>query len=171
MENMASPDVCIRKVTEQEVHDAWLIGSLSFPSDETASEERCKFRQREAPDLFWGYYESGKLISITHGTRTLKNELTHESMYTNDPEGTVVCVHSLCTHPEHRGKGVATALMKHLIQHVRDNLVNVTKICLLCHDFLVAFYESVGFQCLGLSQVTFGQMPWYNMVCNIQTDK
>ncbi|XP_038057341.1 uncharacterized protein LOC119728951 isoform X2 [Patiria miniata] len=130
MENMASPDVCIRKVTEQEVHDAWLIGSLSFPSDETASEERCKFRQREAPDLFWGYYESGKLIS-----------------------------------------GVATALMKHLIQHVRDNLVNVTKICLLCHDFLVAFYESVGFQCLGLSQVTFGQMPWYNMVCNIQTDK
>ncbi|XP_022102255.1 uncharacterized N-acetyltransferase C9.02c-like [Acanthaster planci] len=167
---MALSNVCIRPVTEKEVHDAWLIESLSFSSEEGASEETCKFRQRVAPELFWGYFENDRLIAITHGTKTSLSKLTRESMFTHDPEGTVVGVHSLCTHPEHRKKGVAKALMQQFIQYVRDDLVNITKICLVSHDFLVPFYEGLGYKCEGLSQVTFGPDPWYDMVHNLPTD-
>ncbi|XP_033644962.1 uncharacterized N-acetyltransferase C9.02c-like isoform X1 [Asterias rubens] len=165
MSNLNTAD-SIRRVTGYEVHDAWLLEARCFPSDETASKETLEYRQREAPELFWVYFKDSCLIGLICCTQA-PDKLTHESMYKHTPEGKTVCVHSVAVDQEHQRQGIATSLLKHLLQHVQENFDKVTKVSLLCHDKLKLLYEKVGFQCRGLSEVVHGPRPWFDMEYSI----
>jgi len=52
-------------------------------------------------------------------------------------------IEDVATHPNHRGKGVATALLKHIIAFCKEQ--GAYKVILNCAKHLVPFYEQFGF--------------------------
>ncbi|XP_033644572.1 uncharacterized protein LOC117304303 isoform X2 [Asterias rubens] len=95
-------------------------------------------------------------------TRSSEVHITNYSNNSHEPEGALVCVRTLCVHQDFRNKGVATKLLKHFIQYVQENVKNVRKMGLICHDNLIPMYVKLGFQCRGLSEMP-GDPPWYYM--------
>lgn len=53
-------------------------------------------------------------------------------------------VEDVATHPEHRHKGVASSLIKHIIEYARQRCFY--KLILDCDQSLVSFYEQFGFR-------------------------
>lgn len=77
--------------------------------------------------------------------------------------GGTIALHSLVTHPEHRGKGLANVLLKSYIQRIKDSRI-ADRIALLAHDDLERFYTRFGFDNMGPSSCTHGGGGWNNMV-------
>ncbi|XP_071807808.1 uncharacterized protein [Asterias amurensis] len=152
----------IRRITSQEVHAAWVIGYEAFPTGEKPLEETYVFRHKSAPELFWGLFENDRLVGNLSATRSSEVHITNYSNNSHEPEGALVCVRTLCVHQDFRNKGVATKLLKHFIQYVQENVKNVRKMGLICHDNLIPMYVKLGFQCRGLSEIP-GDPPWYYM--------
>lgn len=83
------------------------------------------------------------------------------------PGGYSVCIHSVCVSGDHQRKGIGSALIKEYIAHLErgntDGSWSYRRILLITHDHLRPFYESVGFEWLGKSDVVHGSKPWYEM--------
>jgi hypothetical protein len=48
------------------------------------------------------------VVGFCCGTLSSAPSLTHESMATHEPDGTTLCIHSVCVGEGERRKGVAT---------------------------------------------------------------
>ncbi|XP_038057331.1 serotonin N-acetyltransferase-like isoform X2 [Patiria miniata] len=163
---MTSPSACIRRVTAEEVHQAWLLQAQgSENNDDTLPEEEYELRQREAPDLFWGYFENGRLIGFASASLTSESKVTARARLAHDPDGSTVCLNTLRVHPDYHGKGIETVLIDHLLWYVEENLKNVNQVSLVCRDTLIQFYEGLHFRCLGPSMVSLGvsSKQWFDM--------
>ena len=83
------------------------------------------------------------------------------------PGGYSVCIHSVCVSGDHRRKGIGSALIKEYIARLErgnaDGSWSYRRILLITHDHLRYFYESVGFEWSGESDVVHGSKPWYEM--------
>lgn len=83
------------------------------------------------------------------------------------PEGSSVCIHSICVSSDHQRKGVGLALIKEYIARLErgnvDGSWSYRCLLLITHDHLRGFYESAGFEWLGKSNVVHGSKPWYEM--------
>jgi GNAT superfamily N-acetyltransferase len=66
--------------------------------------------------------------------------------------------------PEYQGTGVGKCLVKRYIEYIRTAGIPAERIILLCHDYLIRFYESAGFENRGLSQCRYAGETWYDMV-------
>ena len=55
---------------------------------------------------------SGAVVGFVCGTRTAAPALTHASMSTHDPEGPLLCVHSVVVDPGLRRKGLARKMLR-----------------------------------------------------------
>ena len=86
----------------------------------------------------------------------------------NDPNGKTIAVHSVVMTPEFQRGGIGRALVKDYVKYIREN-VDGERMALIAHDHLVGFYESAGFENLGLSEVRFAGGGWYDMVCTFST--
>lgn len=83
--------------------------------------------------------DDGAIVGFTCGTQTASSVLTHESMSTHDPEGTLLCIHSVVIEEGRRRKGVATKMLRaylrsDLIYHGRSELIHgsIPDIILCC---------------------------------------
>jgi hypothetical protein len=65
------------------------LESDHYPSDEGASRETIEYRLNDAPEVFWCAYMDRDLIGFVNGTRTKSDELTHDSMFSNDHDGCI----------------------------------------------------------------------------------
>ena len=77
--------------------------------------------------------------------------------------GRTIAVHSLGVLPEFQRKGLGKTVMKSYIQRMESSGIS-DRIALLAHDNLINFYESLGFDNRGKSDVGFGGGGWTNMV-------
>jgi GNAT superfamily N-acetyltransferase len=98
--------------------------------------------------------------------------------------GRTVGLHSLAVYPDYQKRGIGSLLMKSYIQHLKE-IGNVDNLALICQDvgpiavcsphdsnrsdaaclqYLVSYYEHLGFKSLGPSKATFGGGGWYDMV-------
>ncbi|KAF1983348.1 acyl-CoA N-acyltransferase [Aulographum hederae CBS 113979] len=84
--------------------------------------------------------------------------------------GRTVAVHSLAVLPTHQGKGLGKMLMKTFIQRVHDSQA-ADRVALLTFDHLVPYYESLGFECKGRSEATFGGGNWNSMVKDLTSEQ
>ncbi|XP_022102295.1 uncharacterized N-acetyltransferase C9.02c-like [Acanthaster planci] len=159
----SSSTACIRRVSEQEVHAAWLLQAGLASEEETLPEGALQIRQKVAPDLFWGYFENGRLIGFVSGGKTSRSKMAVDAKFVHDPDGCTVCLHTLRVQPDYQGKGIETILIDHLLWYVEENLKGVNKVNLICHDKLVQFYEGLHFRCLGPSDVRLGSKQWFDM--------
>ena len=132
---------------------------------------QCRLRQSQAGNLFLGAYQrnvtSRVLVAYICSTLSSTSSLTHESMSEHVPGGYSVCIHSVCVSGDHQRKGIGSALIKEYIARLEkgntDGSWSYRRILLITHDHLRPFYESVGFEWLGKSDVVHGSKPWYEM--------
>ncbi|PVI06278.1 acyl-CoA N-acyltransferase [Periconia macrospinosa] len=138
-----------------------VIRSRKFPSVDSAHSDR-------------------KRVLLGHiiATKSKSDRVTDDSMafpsdwrtnYRLDPptghheEGDTICLHSLCVHPSFHKRGLGFVLLKGWTQRIRDAGLG-KRIALICHDYLVSFYERAGFKKLGPSACQYGGGNWIDMV-------
>lgn len=94
------------------------------------------------------------------------NELTiSDEMFENpllhDKDGKWQGIFGVNTIPGYRKRGLATKLMKHVIQDVYNQ---GREGCILtCKKELISYYEGFGFKNLGISKSIHGGATWYDM--------
>ncbi|KAI7875143.1 acyl-CoA N-acyltransferase [Lichtheimia hyalospora FSU 10163] len=154
------------------VDDVDVITALeteSYHPDEAASREqlvnRIQYALTTDANLFMVARRSSdrELVGFVCTTLSKDSLVTDESMKTHDPQGKTVCLHSVCVSPNARRQKIASRLMKHWIEVIR-NENRYQRIALLSRHNLIPLYESVGFKTLGKSLVVHGPDPWYDAV-------
>lgn len=119
-------------------------------------------RYAKAPELQYGALIDGTLVGFVCSTRAHRDKLTHESMGEHYPDGSSVCIHSVCVDAAHRRKGIALNLLKDYLKHVIPSLnPPAKKVLLISKEKLLPLYKQAGFTVNGLSEVVHGADPWY----------
>jgi ribosomal protein S18 acetylase RimI-like enzyme len=137
-----------------------LLESSSFPSDEAASDETIRDRQRNAGKYFvvMKGRNSSEVIGFVNGTCIEGETITHESMTDHNPDGRTLVIHSVTVSSNHRRKGCGMHLLKKYVKYVTEFCPEVQLILLLSKAYLLRFYLSCGFQLVSLSPVHHGQV-------------
>ncbi|KAB5572397.1 acyl-CoA N-acyltransferase [Coniochaeta sp. 2T2.1] len=78
-------------------------------------------------------------------------------------QGRTIALHSLAVSPKVQGCGVGKTLVKAYIQQVNNSGL-ADRVSLICQDYLVSYYERLGFKSKGPSVAQYGGGGWYNMV-------
>ncbi|KAJ2850161.1 hypothetical protein IWW36_002118 [Coemansia brasiliensis] len=102
-----------------EAEAAWPIEKDGYPEDEAASFDNIRYRFTSAPHLFYGAFAGDELVGYIMSTQAASPLVTHESMSLHDPQGTTVCVHSVCVSAKWQRKGLATQLLKKYTEAMR----------------------------------------------------
>ena len=135
-----------------------------FPASEAATEEEFRERLEAYADCFWLLFEDGRLASFIDGMATDEPDLRDE-MYADAslhrPDGRWQMIFGLNTLPEHRGRGYAAMLVRHLTEESRKR--GKLGVVLTCKERLVPYYASLGSENEGLSSSTHGDVSWYQM--------
>jgi 2'-5' RNA ligase len=118
------------------IDDIYELERQSFPADEAASREKIAMRVKNAPELFLIGRRKGKLFGFVNGTAVSSAiGLTHDTMSTHDPNGDLVCVHSVVTHHTMRHRGYGGALVRYYCAAVARR-----HFALLCKQDLVSIF-------------------------------
>lgn len=168
----------------------YALESMSYPEDEAATYEKLKFRIENASNVFMVALQSPlqqpqeqgdgqgdtdaaaasaqpQVVGFVCGTCTSAPTLTHESMSKHDPEGSLLCVHSVVVDPSLRRRGLATRMLRAYTGYVAATSPQVAGVRLICKQDLIRLYEGAGFRLLGPSDVVHGKDPWYDMALEL----
>ena len=168
--------VSYRPVLEEDIETISEIESNSYPEDEKASLETLRYRCINAGEMFLVATEHGgsenKIIGYVCGTCVNENEtLTAETMGSkHEPDGAILCVHSVCVKENKRRRGVGGKLLQTYLMYLkarnndrkRDNQSELKSVRLLCKKHIIPFYQNGGFTLLGESEVTHGKDAWFD---------
>ncbi|KAB8071177.1 acyl-CoA N-acyltransferase [Aspergillus leporis] len=190
-QTLAGLNAFTRPLTAADVKSCVVVES-AFPEHERCSEEKFEYRLNQTPELCLGLFvntnNNEKLIAHVVANRSCDTTVREGSMHMpddwqshassdpvlvdgevigNDPRGASVAVHSVVVLPEYQGTGVGKCLVKRYIEYIRTAGIPAERIILLCHDYLIRFYESAGFENRGLSQCRYAGETWYDMVLNL----
>mmetsp|Transcript_21602 Transcript_21602/g.60031 ORF Transcript_21602/g.60031 Transcript_21602/m.60031 type:complete len:175 (+) Transcript_21602:334-858(+) len=158
----ASDLVFFRPATLEDLDRIAALEAAGYPPDEAASREKMEYRLERAADLFMAAVKAGtnQVIGYTCATATAKEQLEEETMSVHEPEGTTVCIHSVCVAADEQRNGVATRMLKAYIQWVQQSFPSATNLQLICKAEKKDLYERVGFELVGPSKVVHGSDPW-----------
>jgi GNAT superfamily N-acetyltransferase len=168
--------VSYRPVSEEDIETISEIESNSYPEDEKASLETLRYRCINAGEMFLVATEHGgsenEIIGYVCGTCVNENEtLTAETMGSkHEPDGAILCVHSVCVKENKRRRGVGGKLLQTYLMYLkarnndrkRDNQSELKSVRLLCKKHMIPFYQNCGFTLLGESEVTHGKDAWFD---------
>jgi hypothetical protein len=106
-------------------------------------------------------------MAMPENWRSLDGEpvFVNDELIGNHKYGDSVAIHSVAISPEYQGKKVGRALVRAYLEHLGRGCFGASKVVLIAHDYLVKFYESVGFKNQGKSQSNFAGGVWFDMVC------
>lgn len=142
------------------------IEAICFPPAEAAGLD--SFTERFASPAYrcYGAFDAdGTMIGFVNGALYSKPDLPDE-LYHNvaklDPDGAWQTIFGLDVLPQYRRKGIATKLMRHIIEESRRQ--NKRGLVLTCKDYLRPLYEGVGFVWQGVSASTHGNAAWNDML-------
>lgn len=95
-------------------------------------------------------------------------------MSRHESDGQYVAVHSVCVAASHRRQGIALNLMRSYLSRLESGLEHMGRpkvrgVRLIAHEELVPLYQKAGFELVGLSEVSHGARPWYEMKLDFQT--
>ncbi|KAJ2785082.1 hypothetical protein GGI15_002057 [Coemansia interrupta] len=158
-----------------EVHAAHALEAANYPASEAASLPTTLYRFTHAPHLFLGAFSSpqNQLLGYIMSTQSASPLVTHESMETHDPEGSTVCIHSVCVARGMQRLGVASRLLREYTEGMgRYNEGmgggrRIGRLALLSRETLVPLYERAGYRSLGPSNVVHGEEKWYDCVLDL----
>ena len=161
-------NISVRKVTLDDLDAVTYIESVCFPKAEAATKESFYYRIKTFPESFLVASLDGKIIGFINGCVSDSNVIL-DSLYEpeggHNPEGKNQTIFGLDVLPEYQRKGIASLLMKSLMNEARK--IGREKMVLTCKDNLISFYEKFGYKNCGISESTHGGVVWYDMIAKL----
>lgn len=164
------PELHFRELHAAEVPQAVALEINSYPADEAATPEKLEYRQRVAPELFYGVYSGNTLVGFIVSTAAHSETLEEESMSKHEPGGQSVCIHSVVVDAAWRRRGLARSMVQAYVEAVATDMKrcgSVRRMLLLSHAPLLGLYKQCGFEFLGPSAVVHGADQWFDMELDI----
>ncbi|RIB27630.1 acyl-CoA N-acyltransferase [Gigaspora rosea] len=171
-----------KNVNESDIERAFQLEIEGFPPEEALTIERYRYIQSVAPTLFKGAYFSdssstsfSKLILIGTIMSTLADapKITKESMFSHNPFGKIVFIHTVCVDKHYRGRGIALCMLKEYIKTLKNESQNkdvngkYERVALICHEHLIPLYQKAGFTLMGESEIIWGNEKWFDLVLEL----
>lgn len=156
----------IRRVNIEDLDRIAELEAECFPEAEAADREAFLGRIEAFPESFFvACLLDRRIIGFINGCvtneKTIRDEMfEHPGLH--DFRGAWQSVFGLDVAKDWRRKGVAAALMEHLIEEARDK--GRKGMILTCKDRLISYYEKFGYCSLGVSRSVHGGAVWYDMV-------
>ena len=133
----------VRKATVEDADKISRLEASAFPKEEAASLAAFQDRLRVYPD-----------------EKDLTDEM-YASAELHDKNGKWQMIFGVATHPDHRRQGLASDMVRRFVgQAEKEGRLGVV---LTCKDYLVHFYERLGFVNEGVSGSAHGGVTWYQM--------
>ena len=154
----------IREVTNKDLDRCFLIETISYEGDESASKERILKRITNYPEGFVVLETNNEIAGFINSGATNEVKLSDEEfkeLIGHDPTGKHVVIMSVVVHPDHQGNGYADQLMRYFIAKMEN--LKKSSINLICQSNLIRLYERHGFVLLGKSESSHGGLEWYEM--------
>jgi len=163
------PNVFFRPCEAADVARCAELEAAGYPADEAASPARLAFRQQSAGDFFLCAEQSstGVVVGFCCGTLTRAATLTAETMATHEPDGELLCIHSVCVAAEERRRGVALSLLRAYLRILPAVAPAVRSVRLIAKPGLTELYVRAGFRLLGPSPVVHGAEPWLEFAADV----
>ena len=165
-------EVCIRKAKPEDLDAVTRVEAVCFPEAEAAPRESFRQRISTFPDSFFVAEKDGEIIGFINGcatdSRVIFDEMFADASHHRE-DGIYQSIFGLDVIPEYQHQGLASRLMKHLIEDARKK--GRKGLTLTCKDRLIGFYERFGYKNLGLSQSVHGGAVWYDMILEFPREK
>ncbi len=157
--------IVIALAREEDLDAIIALEQLCFPANEAASPDTIKERFQQFPECFLVAKRKGEVLGFINGAcsdaKILEDAMYHDATLHNE-EGKYQCVFGLDVHPDYQRQKIASKLLAHFISlakaYGRKGMV------LTCKSYLIPFYESFDFKCLGVSKSTHGDSEWNDML-------
>jgi ribosomal protein S18 acetylase RimI-like enzyme len=157
-------EIMIRQVRPNDLEDCFIVEGAGFPPEEAATRETIRLRIDTFPEGFLVAEVDGKVVGILNSAATEKDDLGDEElkqMIGHHPAGKNMVVFALAILPAFQKRGIARQLMAKFVEEARVN--EKQNVLLMCKRPLIAYYEKMGFQHMGLSKSTHGGAEWHEM--------
>ena len=157
-------EIIIRHVLLKDLDDCFTVEISGFPPEEAATRETIKLRIDTFPEDFWVAEINGRVVGMLNSAVTAKEDLGDEELKQligHDPNGRNTVVFALAVLPEVQRRGIARQLMARFVEEARA--LNRENVLLMCKQHLIRYYESMGFEHVGLSTSTHGGAEWHEM--------
>lgn len=158
-------DVLIRQVIPDDLDAVARVESVCFPEAEAATRDSFSQRIAAFPESFFVAEKDGEIVGFINGCvtdeRTIRDEM-FEDTSCHKADGDYQSIFGLDVVPECQHQGLASRLMRHLIEDARKK--GRRGLILTCKDRLIGFYEGFGYHSLGVSDSVHGGAVWYDMI-------
>lgn len=165
-------DVLIRQVRQEDLDAVAQVEAVCFPEAEAAARDSFAERIRAFPESFFVAERDGEVIGFINGcvtdSQVIEDEM-FEDVGLHNPEGAYQGIFGLDVLPEYQHQGIASMLMRHLIEQARSG--GRKGLILTCKDRLIGFYETFGYRNLGVSASVHGGAVWYDMILEFSCGK
>ena len=154
----------IRSAKESDLERCFEIETACFSKEEAATKEKILTRIQTYPEGFIVLENNEEIIGFVNSGATHKVELSDEAfkeLIGHDPSGNQIVVMSVVVHPAYQGKGMASQLMIHFIESMKN--LGKAEIYLICQTELIEMYAKYGFVYLGQSESDHGGLSWHEM--------
>lgn len=157
----------IRTAETRDIDSIEAIERLCFPLNEAATRASLTERIQVFHDHFWLYEENRQVLGFINGMVTNYPTIQDEmflSAQLHNPGGNWQSVFGLAVLPDHRKKGYAAQLIRHLI--ARASSEARTGVTLTCKQHLIAYYTKFGFKDAGISASLHGGAgaQWHDLI-------
>ncbi len=156
-----------RIIKKEEADEGAMLEQLCFPPHEACSIPSMLDRIEKATDIFLVAIDkkTGKIVGELNGIATDEDRFRDEfftDINLHNPNGKNIMLLGLCVLEEYRGFGIAKELMQVYVRNEQKR--GRKKLFLTCLDEKIAMYEKFGFKDLGISDSTWGNEQWHDMV-------
>ena len=161
-------ELTIRNAIMADLNTVVAIEAACFPAAEAAEKESMEERLTAYTKGFFLAEIDGQAIGFINGACSdspIIEDKFYESMKDHQDAGKHLMVYGLDVMPDYRGNGYARALMNRFIAFAREE--GKVAVLLTCKSHLLAFYESFGYQNLGISDSTHGGAKWNDLQLNL----
>ncbi len=160
---MSAPQ--FRLATPADVDGCFSIETTSYEGDEAASREKIATRINRYPEGFLCMELDGKLIGFINSGcawNVVMSDEEFKELVGHDPAAPNIVIMSVVVHPDHQGKGYASALMDEFVSRMKA--MDKKTIHLMCKDRHVDLYTHFGYRYLKPSTSDHGGMAWHEMM-------
>ena len=157
-------NIIIRHVLPTDLDQCFIVETSGFPPEEAATRATIKLRIETFPEGFLVAEVHERIVGLLNSAATDKDDISDEELKQligHDPAGKNMVVFALAVLPEYQKRGIASQLMSTFVDEARGR--GKEKVLLMCKAHLVAYYERMGFDHIGLSKSTHGGAEWHEM--------
>lgn len=161
---MGELDFRICRIEDRDLEAAAMVEAACFPPAEAADPGTLKSRAAVFPESFL-VAKTEHVVGLVNGCVTNQERITDglfADAAAHRPDGMYQAVFGLAVLPEYQRYGIGKALMRAFCSRARE--AGRQGVILTCKDRLIVYYETLGFQKLGLSASVHGGATWYDML-------